>query len=149
MKSADRRSTAFSLVEVTLAMAVASFCLLTMYGLLPVGVKTNRDSVDQGIAADILTAVVADMRATPITSDTSAQFGVDLGSGGDQTIYFDADGGILTSQTGARYALTITLITNQSGDSAATLAHLTLSWPAGQNASPTGSAQTFAAFNRT
>ena len=35
---------AFSLVELTLALGVAAFCLVAVFGLVPVGVQTNRSA---------------------------------------------------------------------------------------------------------
>jgi uncharacterized protein (TIGR02598 family) len=34
----------FSLVEVTLALGIAAFCLIALFGLMPVGVQTNRNT---------------------------------------------------------------------------------------------------------
>ena len=39
---AQRTSAAFTLVEVALAMGVASFCLIAVLGLVPLGIDTNR-----------------------------------------------------------------------------------------------------------
>jgi type II secretory pathway pseudopilin PulG len=64
-----RRVHAFSLVEVTLAMGVAAFCLLAVFGLMPIGVQTNRNATSQTRATNIMAAVIADMRATPKTYD--------------------------------------------------------------------------------
>ncbi len=46
----DRRS-AFSLVEVTLAMGIVSFCLLAILGLLPVGLQSAKASREHAAAA--------------------------------------------------------------------------------------------------
>ena len=40
-------ATAFSLVEVTLALGIAAFCLIAVFGLMPVGVQTNRNAISQ------------------------------------------------------------------------------------------------------
>src|SRR5438874_13512567 len=71
-----RRVHAFSLVELTLALGIAAFCLLAVFGLVPIGVQTNRNATSQSAATNITAAVVADLRATPNTSTTSAQFGI-------------------------------------------------------------------------
>src|SRR4030095_14138553 len=57
------RSAAFSLVELTLALGVAVFCLLVWLALLRTGLKTQRTSVQQTTAADIITEILADLRA--------------------------------------------------------------------------------------
>ena len=59
-----RRVNAFSLVELTLALGVAAFCLLAVFGLMPLGVQTNRNATSQTAAANIMAAVIADLRAT-------------------------------------------------------------------------------------
>ena len=65
---------AFSLVELTLALGIAAFCLITVFAFVQVGVQTNRNAASQTAATNIMAAVVADLRATPKTNTTSAQF---------------------------------------------------------------------------
>src|SRR5438874_9708713 len=69
-----RRVHAFSLVEVTLALGVAAFCLLAVFGLMPIGVQTNRNATSQTAATNVMSAVIADMRATPKTYDNSKTY---------------------------------------------------------------------------
>ena len=68
MKSSPVDRCGFSLVEVTLALGVASVCLIAIFGLLPVGLRTNQDAIQQVAAADILGAVMTDLRATPVST---------------------------------------------------------------------------------
>ena len=63
MKHSRTTLTAFSLVEVTLALGVAGFCLIAVMGLIPVGVKTNQAAIQQTTANGILSAVVSDIRS--------------------------------------------------------------------------------------
>lgn len=49
-----RRKTAFSLVEVTLALAVAAIGLVAILGLIPHGVQASRDAADNTLAATIV-----------------------------------------------------------------------------------------------
>ena len=65
MKFKLRRLHAFSLVEVTLALGIAAFCLIAVFGLVPVGVQTNRNATSQTAATNILSSVVSDIRASP------------------------------------------------------------------------------------
>ena len=65
------RRAAFSLIEVTLALGVAAFCLLTVFALLPIGLNTNQNAYQQTIAAGIATALSADLHGTPVASGTS------------------------------------------------------------------------------
>ena len=74
MKFGLRRVHAFSLVEVTLALGVAAFCLIGVFGLMPVGVQTNRNATSQSSAANIMAAVVADLRAASRPYDNSKTY---------------------------------------------------------------------------
>src|SRR5438128_2540923 len=89
-----RRVQAFSLVELTLALGVAAFCLLAVFGLMPIGVQTNRNATSQTRATNIIAALTADLRATPKTAGTwtgtSSQFCIPLGP--STTLYFDSEG---------------------------------------------------------
>src|SRR5439155_24291374 len=69
-----RRVHAFSLVELTLALGIAAFCLLAVFGLMPIGVQTNRNTISQTAAANIMAAVIADMRAASKPYDSSKTY---------------------------------------------------------------------------
>ncbi len=71
MSLPNSQSAAFSLVEVTLALGIMAFCLVTMFGLLPTGLNTGRDAVEQTAAAGIAGALAADLRQTPAATTTS------------------------------------------------------------------------------
>jgi uncharacterized protein (TIGR02598 family) len=138
----------FSLVELTLALGVASFCLIAIFGLLPVGIRTSQDAISETASASILSAVIADLRATPETTTTSPQFGLNFGS--PTTLYFDSNGRSAT-MTASRYRLTISFPANPTGMYAATFAHLKVSWPAPVDPATTPPAdlvEAFAAFDR-
>lgn len=153
----DRRS--FSLVEVTLALGVASVCLIAIFGLLPVGLRTNQDAAQQIAAGDILGAVIADLRATPATTPrgeaaASRQFAINIpanpvSEATTSTLFFSGEGHFSASANSeSRYRLTITFLPN-AGSRAATFAHLKMTWPAA--ASPvnaTSSAEMFLGLDR-
>jgi len=143
---------AFSLVEVTLALGVAAFCLLAVFGLVPAGVQTNRNATSQTAAANIMAAVVTDLRATPKGNPTSAQFGITFGTN-PPPLYFNASGQFATSLgTNSRYQLNLTWnVANSTGACSAALpcADLKVTWPAAAiPANASGAAETFAAFGR-
>ena len=114
----------FSLVEVTLALGVAAFCLIAVFGLIPVGVQTNRNATSQTAATNIIASVIADMRAT--TSSISPQYGITFGSA--KTLYFDG-AGQFTTLLGAnsRYRARITFPSSPAGLS---YADVKVTWPA-------------------
>jgi uncharacterized protein (TIGR02598 family) len=134
---------AFSLVEVTLAIGIAAFCLIAVFGLMPVGVQTNRNATSQTAATNIITSVIADMRAT--TSSTSAQYGITFGTA--KTLYFDGAGQFTTSLgANSRYRVSITFPSSPSGLS---YANVNITWPAAATpANASGSVEMFAAFDR-
>ncbi len=88
------RTSAFSLVEVTLALGIAAFCLFAVFGLMPVGVQTNRNATSQTQATNLIATVVAGLRNTPKTPGTwagvSSQFCITLGT--SKTLYCDREG---------------------------------------------------------
>ena len=153
----------FSLVELTLALGVAAFCLIGLFGLMPVGVQTNRNATSQTAATNIMGAVIADLRATPTTNSWSYQFTIPFGTA--TTRYFDSQaqcscysaglqkpnplaGDCSLSWTPAlqpRYRLTVTW----SGSSSLRYADLKVTWPAAATlANASGSTEMFAAFDR-
>lgn len=157
-----RNNLGFSLVEVTLALGIAAFCLIAVFGLMPVSVQTNRNAISQTAGTNIVAAVVADLRATPKTSTTSQQFGINMPANaisppdpppcsGTQTIYLNTAGQVVTAD--ARYRVVVTFIRNPSATATtgATYARLKVSWPAPTDpcaTTPSGSVEMFAAFDR-
>jgi uncharacterized protein (TIGR02598 family) len=64
---ASRRSraanhSAFSLVEVVIALGVVSFALIAVFGLLPTGLKTVKNANEQAAAANVLGAIADAVR---------------------------------------------------------------------------------------
>jgi uncharacterized protein (TIGR02598 family) len=104
----------FSLVEVVIALGVTAFCLLTLMGMLLVGINGNKTSVQQSAAANIAGAVMADLRATPLSNQSNYsttevlysprfQFVVPASGTGLQTVFVADDG---TPQTTVNQNLT-------------------------------------------
>src|SRR2546430_10952244 len=135
---------AFSLVEVTLALGIAAFCLIAVFGLMPIGVQTNRNATAQSVATNIMTAVVSDLRAT--TTNTSSQFAITFGT--NTTLYFDGTGQFATSlSTNSRYRLDVTW--SGSGWNGLRYADVKVTWPAaGAPANASGSTEMVSAFDR-
>ena len=145
MNNSFRSSAAFSLVEVTLALGIAAFCLIAVIGLVPVAALTNRNATSQTAATNVIASVIADMRAT--TSSTSPQYGITFGTA--KTLYFDGAGQFATSLgTNSRYRVRITFPSSPSGLS---YADVKATWPAPVDpatTTPGGSVEIFAAFDR-
>jgi type II secretory pathway pseudopilin PulG len=158
-----KRKSGFSLVELTLAIGIAAFCLITVFALVPIAVQTNRNATSQTAANSIIASVIADMRATPNGVTPSLQFVVNLPANaaspadpppcsGTQTLYFNGQGQAATVLgANSRYRLIVTFVRNPAGATAPTYARLKLSWPAAVDpctTTPSGSVETFAAFDR-
>jgi uncharacterized protein (TIGR02598 family) len=153
-----QKRAAFSLIEVTLALGVAAISMLVIFSLLPIGLQTNQRSIEQTASADILSAVAADLRATPVTNPrgnatTSIQFGIPIPAAsntGTTTLFFNSAGQFARSQQpDSRYLATITFVSNGGAAKAASFAHLQITWPAGAaTTSAQGWAEMFAAFDR-
>jgi len=80
-------ASAFSLVEVVLALGIVSFCLLAIVGLLPVGLKAVKNANEQAAAANVLNAIADSLRST--TSSNAVNF---AGSFGTNQISFSLGG---------------------------------------------------------
>jgi len=156
MRGGPKQNRAFSLVELTLALGVSAFCLIAICGLLPVGIKSHQTAIEQTAANGILSAVAADLRATPQQVSASQQFSVAIPANpvtsatSATALYFTSEGKSSTSLTpDSRYLLTITFLPNGSHLRTATLAKLQVSWPATMPPDhASGSAQTFLAVDR-
>ena len=143
----------FSLVEVTLALGVAAFCLLAVFGLLPIGLKTQQTAIEQTAATGIVSAVAADLRNTARTTTTSSLFAITIPANtasSSSRLYFDSEGRYSPAiSANSRYRVTITFSPNSTGGRGATFVHLLVSWPAGATTpSAAGIAETFLALDR-
>jgi uncharacterized protein (TIGR02598 family) len=163
---------AFSLVEVTLALGIGAFCLITVLGLIPIAVQTNRNATSQTAANNIIASAIADIRATPTATATSVQFGINIPTNArtgvdttcqrcadcwnaqTQVVYFDSAGQVATATTGL-YRLSFTHVRNTTattnGSAGAILADLSVTWPAQADpcsVTPSGSVEMLAAFDR-
>ena len=145
MKRRSYTTAAFSLIEVTLALGIAAFCLVAVFGLVPVGVQTNRNATSQSAATNIVSAVIADLRGTPTVSNTSSQFAITFGT--PRTLYFDGAGQAVTLlATNSRYQVNITFPSSPTG---LRYADIKVTWPAAATpANASGSVELFAAFDR-
>lgn len=152
----QRGSVAFSLIEVTLALGVAGFCLIAIFGLLPMGLSSNQAAIQETLATNILSEVVTDLKNTPLETTTfkSPQFSISVppdptAAGTDTTLYFTGNGQQVAgaSSVDARFKVTVSFVANNTGAKAATFARLKITWPpAAVNA--TGSVETFTALDR-
>jgi uncharacterized protein (TIGR02598 family) len=149
----SRSRAGFSLVEVTLALGVAAVCLLAVFGLLPIALKTQQIAIEQTAATRIISAAVSDLRNTPPTAPTSPLFTISVPANtasSSSILYFDTEGhssAAINAQS--RYRLTLTFTPNSTGGRGATFVHLLLTWPAAASSDNAGgSSETFVALDR-
>ncbi len=135
----------FSLVEVTLALGVAGFCLTALCALLPIGLTSNQAALEQTMAAGITSAIVIDLDcAAPLGTVTTPHFGITIPAAQGTTpstsgtsIYLAADGSasptgkVVTSGTAvSRYRATIGFTPPLGGQRTATAVRILITWPA-------------------
>ena len=176
MKRPLRRTAGFSLVEVTLALGVAAFCMITLLGLLPAGLKTQQNSIQQTTATQIISQIQAFLRADirlppglykqvcPDPPDPDVQCNWDALHGHwanvaqpPDTLYFTQAGkqtGNVNASSPPSDAVFRAKITyNPVGPTGSTsVANIVVSWPAAVDPSvggvPAGSVRTLLAVNR-
>jgi len=162
MKPPVRRTAGFSLVEVTLALGVAAFCLIVLIGLLPAGLKTQQASAQQTIANEITSEILGDLRADIRLPPGQASHEGDSGFGlhghwaqmyAPDTLYFDQQGSWLqlngSPPAGATFRSKITYLFPPNASTS--VANIVVSWPAQVDpatVTPSGSVQAFIAVNR-
>jgi len=158
------KTSAFSLVEVTLALGVASFCLVAVLGLLPTALKTQQASTGQTIANQVMTVILADLRADvrlpPGQASKEQASGLGLHGHWAQvatpdTLYFTNQGKmtgtINASPQPADAALRAKITYLFPPNSSTCVATILVSWPAPVDPAtvvPAGSVQAFIAVNR-
>jgi uncharacterized protein (TIGR02598 family) len=141
MKTAKKNS-AFSLVEVSVALGISAFCLTSIVGLLPVGLRRNQDALEQTVAANCALAIASDLRITkPGNSCLSYNFAIPPANAMDadtQTVYLADDGSTtgnvnqppnMTGPSPSRYRATVTFTSDPVTKGAVT-AHILITWPA-------------------
>ena len=148
----------FSLVEVTLALGIAGFCLISLFGLLPIGVNSNQNSVEQTAAASAAASVISDLRSVnsgasgvavrsplfgvplplQVAGDTSKkQFSLFLREDGTQAVptgtsltSIDEPGKNAVISENPRYRVTLNFVVPPSKVRTATAVRVLVTWPA-------------------
>ncbi len=100
--SVTRCKTAFSLVEVVVALAVASFVLLVLVGTLPSGMKSVQDSMSESAQANITQQLRAQLEEITFNSSSTSTTKTNIFNLNQQTNYY-TDEGIPTNQSSAYY----------------------------------------------
>jgi uncharacterized protein (TIGR02598 family) len=85
------RTRGFTLIEVTLALGVVSFALISLLGLIPAGLQTFRSSMDMSVRSQIVQRIAGDAMQTNfdtlIASESSDRYFDDQGRETTQQSY--------------------------------------------------------------
>jgi len=162
IKPLVRGAAGFSLVEVTISLGIAAFCLILLLGLLTTGLKTQQAGSQQTIANEIASEILGDLRADIRLPPGQASHEGDSGFGlhghwaqlyAPDTLYFNQQGkwlqlnGSVPADATFRAKITYLFPPNASTSTA----NIIVSWPAQADpatVTPAGSIQTFIAVNR-
>ena len=150
------------MIEVTLAIGVAAFCLIAVMGLLPVAIKIQQASVQQtkanAIISQISSDLVADVRLPPGQASKAQGDWANLHGRWAQVatpdvLYFTNDakqsGYQGSAPADAAFRATITYMLPPT--TTTSLANIKVTWPASidpATGTPAGSAETYISVNR-
>lgn len=146
-----RSSCAFSLVEVVLALGIATFGILIIVALLPAGIQSTKDSLEETGAINVLSEVVADRHSTPFSS-VSTLYGLPALTNTmvtPVTSYFGITetNSFSTQLSQARYRVDYVVTPPVSGRLDPYQVWIKVSWPA-LSASPSGFVEGVATFSQ-
>lgn len=143
MKSSFFR--AFSLVEVTLALALLAFALVSLLALLPNGLTSSFDASRQRTAATVASHILTDLReaARGPAPQISAIYGVDL-SNEEARLWVDSSGMIQPGPETSEFLIEISCGAIPT-DGNARSGNLRVRWPAA-SADPSGCLSFFYAY---
>jgi hypothetical protein len=134
--------------------------LIAVFGLMPVGVQTNRNATSQTASTNILSSVVSDIRGSPKGTGASVQYGIRRSKGNITTVCFDGQGVSTPPQPSnapcpggnSRYRLYVRIYPiSAQPPYLASYAYLKLVWPAAVDplsptTRPSGSVETVTTF---
>ncbi len=139
MQPTRHRCSAFSLVEVVLAIGIIVVAVIPLLGLISVGLKTNKVSAEELGALTLVSGIYDDLRATqdsngnPVTK--SNRYGLNMPllqtSTMTDTHLFFTDGTMFTGTSAGA-------LTTAQSQTSETIYSVTLNYiPSGQNSTPT------------
>lgn len=142
MKHGAEGARGFSLVEISIALGVAAFCLLAIVGLLQTGLASEQATVGKTAAWGILSSVSADLLATDSARTISSAYGIAFSnSSSPQTLYF-TKAGVPTGPLGnppteaSYFRASVGLQDPGANSVAPTIARLLVTWPAAVDPQP-------------
>ncbi len=125
---------AFTLVEVALALAITSFGIVAVLGLLPGGLTAARNAADSTITATIVQDMFSTLRQQSFTNTTLWGMNYSLANAGSATASYFDQAGNQTNASGPSSYYQIT-VTNLRVSTSMTMVKAMVVWPA-QSATP-------------
>ncbi|XHR31110.1 MAG: hypothetical protein ACFUZC_11245 [Chthoniobacteraceae bacterium] len=128
------RALGFSIIEVVLALGIAAFALVSVVGLLPLGLGMAEESVDESGAVNLVSSVVSDRLVTSSTV-ASLVYGLPAMTSSAVTLSGTFGAGengefIGNDLTKARYRVVYLLTAPATGRSDPWTAWFRVTWPA-------------------
>ena len=152
MRSAFEKIRAFSLVEVVLALGVASVALVAVIGLMGVAVNTSSSAGNDTLLVAMTNGVLNDLRSAEFDSlwkDVPRNFknvAVSTGAAVDSTYYFSNEGALVPAASAADFSTQYQCVVKKTPDPASQVAagkpfnlmklQLTFTWPVSANTDP-------------
>ena len=101
-KTQSQPAAAFTLVELALALGIVSFAMVSIFGLVPIGLQASRDSSDQIARTNITKQIASEAQLTDFDK---------LADLTKSPYYFDADG-VRCAKAESRYSASASLRTS-------------------------------------
>jgi len=100
----SKTKAAFSIVEVVLTIGIVSFAFVGMFGLLPVGLNTFRQAMDNSLGSQIVQRLVNEAQQTDYTEL------IKITAGAPSVRYFDDQGNELTADKDYIYTAEVSVL---------------------------------------
>ncbi len=90
VRQKTKRNTGFSLIEVTISIAITAVALVSLMGMLPAGMKTMQEASDRAVETRIHQQILSEVQL----ANWDARFNFDYQSGGNGALRLYDDQGI-------------------------------------------------------
>jgi prepilin-type N-terminal cleavage/methylation domain-containing protein len=148
----SRKTSAFTLIETIIALAIVGVLLVSVFSLLGVAISENQWAVAQTGASNALSAIMADIRSVPVTATNSPIYNIvfpatGAPTSGNTTFYLNDDDQPVAA-TAARYQVNY-WTTGSTPACQESIIRVVISWPANAlYTNPQGSVETVILLNR-
>jgi type II secretory pathway pseudopilin PulG len=124
---------AFSLVELVIALGIATFVIVSIMGLFVSGLQFNHESEGEIQAANLASLIISSSRATPLAAGVNSPVPTSALTNAFGPVYSNKfvgwDGNLTNSANNAAYAVTCRAGTNSLTGTGVAQVYLMLSWP--------------------